>query len=118
MGKKKNAKILFIPYWYGNGREKVKMSKKENAKIMCYGRNKYFLFHSFSVIGGPLFSQTSLCIYSKRIGEMAPIQFCGSHEDLIRLFENILSELWERVDPSTEEGKKVIANHVARKMLK
>jgi len=59
--------------------------------IECRGRNGWFIFSKFATFLTTKYSYVS--IYSKRQPKLAPIYFTGPPDEMIKLFENILSEL-------------------------
>jgi len=59
--------------------------------IECRGRNGWFIFSRFATFLTKIHSYVS--IYSKRLPKLAPIYLTGPPDEMIKLFEDILSEL-------------------------
>lgn len=57
-------------------------------ELTCRGRNGYFKFNHFEVLGR--FDPYYLSVYSKRVGGTAPIQFIGDQQDIIELLTAML----------------------------
>jgi len=60
--------------------------------LMCRGRNGYFRYYCFDVLGK--YDPYYVSIYSKsRNVRTAPIQFVGDKEEIIELLESIIKKI-------------------------